>query len=53
MTFYKNTSNIAFNGALPGRTIETDDPKYAKILLDWGFVKIGDETDKKPSKKSV
>lgn len=37
MAIYINRSEYGFNGALPGRTIETDDADYGKILLQRGF----------------
>lgn len=37
MAIYINRSEYGFNGALPGRTIETDDADYAKILLERDF----------------
>ena len=51
MAIFINNSNIGFNGALPGRTIETDDQNYIDVLLEHGFEKIAEseeKTDKKP-----
>ena len=51
MAIFINNSDIGFNGALPGRTIETDDQNYIDVLLERGFEKIAEseeKTDKKP-----
>lgn len=48
MAFYRNNSQIGFNGALPGRTIETDDPAYIAVLLERGFVEVTETTETTP-----
>lgn len=55
MTIFINNSNIGFNGALPGRTIETDDQNYIDVLLERGFEQIteSEETTKKPKTKKI
>lgn len=56
MAIFINNSNIGFNGALPGRTIETDDQNYIDVLLERGFEQIAEseeKTDKKPETKKI
>ena len=56
MAIFINNSDIGFNGALPGRTIETDDQNYIDVLLERGFKKIAESeeaTDKKPKTKKI
>ena len=56
MAIFINNSNIGFNGALPGRTIETDDPNYINVLLERGFEKIAEseeKSDKNPKGKKI
>lgn len=40
MAIFINNSDIGFNGALPGRTIETDDQNYIDVLIARGFEQI-------------
>lgn len=44
MAIFINNSDIGFNGALPGRTIETDDQNYIDVLLERGFEQIEAES---------
>lgn len=56
MAIFINNSDIGFNGALPGRTIETDDQNYIDVLLERGFEQIAESeeaTDKKPKTKKI
>ena len=60
MPIFINNSNIGFNGALPGRTIETDDQNYIDALIARGFEQIEAESpveqpteNKKPETKKI
>ena len=60
MPIFINNSNIGFNGALPGRTIETDDQNYIDVLIARGFEQIEAESpveqpteNKKPETKKI
>ena len=59
MAIFINNSNIGFNGALPGRTIETDDQNYIDVLIARGFEQIEAESpaetaeNKKPKTKKI
>ena len=49
MPIFINNSNIGFNGALPGRTIETNDQNYIDVLIARGFEQIEAESPAEPT----